>query len=126
MYPEIYARKLEVAVKEGKIVDFKKHIILFCTISNIIANTFQNISLNFIAGSVYQMTRGGTIATTLFFSIFYLKNKAKRHQIVGSSLAILGVVIVGISNVIYSKSSKSADAVIIAICRIINTSAISY
>lgn len=79
---------------------------MICTISNLIANTFQNIALNFISGSVYQMTRGGTIATAFFFSVVYLKNRSKRHQIVGSALAVIGVIVVGVSNVIYSHGSQ--------------------
>jgi drug/metabolite transporter (DMT)-like permease len=58
------------------------------------------------------MTRGGAIATTFIFTTFFLKNKAKRNQIIGSLLAFLGVIIVGISNAIYTSHSKSSDSVI--------------
>ncbi len=58
------------------------------------------------------MTRGGTIATTFLFSVFFLKNKPKKNQIVGSILAVMGVIIVGISNVIYGSHSKGSDSVI--------------
>ena len=57
------------------------------------------------------MTRGGAIATTFIFSTFFLKNKAKKNQIIGSILALLGVIIVGVSNVIYTSHSKSSNNV---------------
>lgn len=66
------------------------------------ASNMQLISLNFIAGSVYQMMRGGTIVTTFIFSILILKIRVKKHQIAGSVLAFLGVAIVGISAVAFS------------------------
>ena len=72
------------------------------------------------------MTRGATIATTFLFSIFYLKNKSKRNQIWGSILAILGVIVVGISNVIYSKSSQPNENVLMTLSRIINMLDIFY
>lgn len=96
----------------GKIIEYNKARILICTISNMIANTFQNIALNFISGSVYQMTRGGTIATTFFFSRCYLRLVPKKHQKVGSALALFGVLVVGLSNLLYSRaSSKNSNTV---------------
>jgi drug/metabolite transporter (DMT)-like permease len=51
--------------------------------------------------------RGGTIVTTFFFSLIFLKMKAKKNQIAGSALAFLGVLIVGITSLVYSKNSSS-------------------
>ena len=53
------------------------------------------------------MMRGGTIVTTFLFSLIFLKMKAKKNQIAGSALAFLGVLIVGITSLAYSKSSSS-------------------
>ena len=53
------------------------------------------------------MMRGGTIVTTFFFSLIFLKMKAKKNQIAGSALAFLGVLIVGITSLVYSKNSSS-------------------
>ena len=78
---------------------------------DLIAAILNSIALNYVAGSVYQMMRGGTIAATFFFSILSLKMKAQRHQLAGCALAILGLLIVGISNFLY-KSSTEADDVI--------------
>lgn len=83
----------------------------FC---DFVTSTLQYIALNFIPGSVYQMMRGGTIITTFICSIVFLKAKVQMHQVVGSILAFLGVLIVGISNSIFSNgSSSSASGVIV-------------
>jgi drug/metabolite transporter (DMT)-like permease len=86
---------------------------LIPTICDITANTMQHISLNFISGSVYQMTKGGSIATTLLFSILYLKNRPKRSQIIGCCIAVLGIMVVGVSNVLYSNNPKGSGSVIL-------------
>lgn len=59
------------------------------------------LALNWIPGSVYLMMRGGTIATTFFFSFIFLKKKIKKHQVFGSMLALAGIIVVGISNLMY-------------------------
>ena len=72
----------------------------------LIAAILNSIALNYVAGSVYQMMRGGTIAATFFFSVVALRMKAKNHQFAGSALAIIGLLIVGISNFFYKSLSE--------------------
>ena len=98
------------AVKKGKIVKYNKLRICIGGLIDLIGAILNSIALNYVAGSVYQMMRGGTIAATFFFSVISLKMKAKRHQYAGSALAIIGLLIVGISNFLY-KSSKDEDGV---------------
>jgi len=45
--------------------------------------------------------------TTFLFSMVFLKMKAKRNQVVGSALALFGVLIVGTSNIIFTDSSAN-------------------
>jgi drug/metabolite transporter (DMT)-like permease len=75
--------------------------------SDLVTSTLQYVALNFVAGSVYQMMRGGAIVTTFIFSIIFLKMKAQRNQVAGSILALVGVFIVGTSSLIFSSSSSS-------------------
>jgi len=79
---------------------------------DLIAAILNSIALNYVTGSVYQMMRGGTIAATFFFSVYSLKLSAKKHQFIGSGLAILGLLIVGVSNYLY-KTSEEEDTVCI-------------
>lgn len=76
-------------------------------LSDLITSTLQYVALNFIPGSVYQMMRGGAIVSTFLFSIVFLKTKVIRCQIVGSALALIGVFVVGVSNMAFSDSSSS-------------------
>jgi len=47
------------------------------------------------------MMRGGSIVTTLIFSIIFLKAKVMKNQIVGAGLVLIGVMIVGLSNMVF-------------------------
>ncbi len=78
--------------------------------SDFITCTLHSVALNFIPGSVYQMLRGGSIVTTLIFSIVFLKAKVVRNQIVGAGLVLVGVTIVGLSNSFFRDSSGSGSS----------------
>ena len=71
------------------------------------------MALNFISGSVYQMMRGGSIVTTFLFSIIFLKIKVMKNQVAGAALALIGVMIVGLSNMVFSDSSGSDQNAVI-------------
>ena len=74
------------------------------------------VALNFISGSVYQMMRGGTIVTTLIFSVIFLKAKVMKNQIMGAGLVLIGVFVVGLSNTVFKdSSSEGSDPVIFLI-----------
>jgi drug/metabolite transporter (DMT)-like permease len=48
------------------------------------------------------MMRGGSIVTTLMFSIIFLKAKVVKNQVFGAALALFGVIVVGLSNMVFS------------------------
>lgn len=110
--PELYKMRMLEAKSQGKEVKMNRLWLAIPALCDFVTSTLHYISLNFIAGSVYQMMRGGTIVTTFLFSIFFLRIKVKKNQIIGSALALIGVLIVGISNMAFSGGSSSADAVI--------------
>ena len=72
---------------------------------DLITSTLQFIALNFISASAFQMITGGDIVTCFIFSIILLKQPIYRAQIVGSVLAVMGVAIVGIANIINNDES---------------------
>ena len=88
-------------------MDFNKIRISVSALCDVLASTMQNIALNFISGSAYQMMRGGTIATTFLFTVIYLKQRAKRNQMLGSLVTVIGVLIVGAANLIFGASGSS-------------------
>lgn len=58
--------------------------------------------------------RGGAIVTTFIFSIIFLKIRVMKNQVLGAALALFGVMVVGLSNMVFSDASDGgADAVII-------------
>jgi drug/metabolite transporter (DMT)-like permease len=107
--PETFnVRKME-AKSKGKEIEFNKFLLAIPAISDLITSTLQYVALNFVTGSVYQMMRGGSIVTTFLFSIVFLKIKAQKNQVAGSALALIGVLIVGTSSVVFTPQSSGSD-----------------
>jgi len=79
---------------------------------DLLASTMQFVALNFISGSVWQIIRGGFIVSTFFFSIRFLKMKPKPYQVAGSILAVLAVILVGFSAVLFSSSSDGGTDIV--------------
>ncbi len=79
------------------------------------SSNLQLISLNFIAGSVFQIFGGGIIITTFIFSLIILKIKAEKYQVVGSILAFIGIAIVGTASMVFSDNQTVNAEVVIAI-----------
>jgi drug/metabolite transporter (DMT)-like permease len=105
--PESYALRAKQAQEEGKLLEFNRFKFAIPALCDVLASNLQLFALNFIAGSVYQMMRGGTIITTFIFSLIILKMKAKLFQIVGSALAFIGIAIVGVSAMVFSNPSDN-------------------
>lgn len=76
----------------------------FC---DFVSSTLHYIALNYVSGSVYLMMRGGTIITTFLFSKIILKLKVNNYQILGSFMAVIGVIVVGISNIAFQDHGSS-------------------
>ncbi len=95
------------AKSKGKELKFNPFLLAIPAVSDLVTSTLQYVALNFVAGSVYQMMRGGAIVTTFIFSLIFLKMKAQRNQISGSILALIGVIIVGASSLLFADNSDS-------------------
>jgi drug/metabolite transporter (DMT)-like permease len=105
---ETYKMRMLEAKSKGK--DLKISIWLFAipAAGDVINSTFSYIALNFITGSVWQMFRGGSLVATFALSICFLKMKVKANHIVGSALALVGILIVGASGLLFSEDSSSS------------------
>jgi drug/metabolite transporter (DMT)-like permease len=71
---------------------------------DLITSTLHFIALNYVSTSAYQMVNGGNIITCFLFSIFFLRQPLKRCQLFGSFLAVVGITIVGVANIINTQS----------------------
>ena len=76
---------------------------------DITLSVMQYMALNFISGSTYKLLQGGAIITTAIFSKLLLSMIIQRRHIAGCSLAVIGLTIIGLSSLINSSSSSSAD-----------------
>ncbi|KAJ2398317.1 hypothetical protein GGI23_003243 [Coemansia sp. RSA 2559] len=67
---------------------------------DLLGTTLMNVGLFFTTASVYQMLRGAVVLFSGLFSVLFLGHRLERFQIVSLALVVLGVTIVGLSNVI--------------------------
>lgn len=112
MNPEVYEKRTKEALIAGK-KPLNIWQVLVPASCDFLASAMAYTAMNFIAGSVYQMLKGGGIITTAIFSYMLFKKRIKRNHISGCTLALIGITIVGASNLIFSSSSSTdADVVI--------------
>ena len=64
------------------------------------------------------MMRGGSIVTTLIFSVIFLKSKVMKNQLAGAGLVLIGVMIVGLSNMVFKDQSGDGASAVIIILRL--------
>lgn len=100
-------RMLE-AKSKGKEVKFNKFLIAIPAAGDVLNSTLSYIALNFITGSIWQMFRGGSIVATFALSICFLKMKVRANHIIGSGLALVGIIVVGASGLLFSEDNSSS------------------
>lgn len=67
------------------------------------------MALNFITGSTFKLLQGGAIITTACFSKIMLNMIIERRHLIGCTCAVIGLVIIGLSSLINSKSSSTVS-----------------
>lgn len=83
----------------------------FCDLINM---TLRLIALNYVSASAYQMLNGGNIITCFILSYLILKAPIRSSQVLGSALALIGIMVVGFANIVYSNgTSLNSSPVII-------------
>jgi hypothetical protein len=90
-----------------------------------IGSTVMTFGLSMIAGSIYQMLRGSLIIFTAIFSIIFLKSKIYRHNFLGITSVLLGLVLVGFAA--FNKTpepgcgggAEASDNVVLGFCLVI-------
>ncbi|KRX00227.1 hypothetical protein PPERSA_10726 [Pseudocohnilembus persalinus] len=84
-------------------------LIILPALSDACTSTLQHVALVFVSASIYQMMRGGTIAIIAMGSVIFLKRVLKKYQILGCVVVIGGIVIIGISALIYGSNNDSSQ-----------------
>lgn len=82
---------------------------------DLLSSTMLMISLNFVPTSAYQMLRGGSIISTFIFTLLLVNKKIKKPQIIGTILALIGIVFVGGANTFSSSGSENKGVFLITI-----------
>ena len=67
---------------------------------DLVATTFMNVGLLFVAASIYQMTRGALILFVGIFSVIFLKRRLVLYQWSALFIVVLGVALVGLAGAI--------------------------
>lgn len=94
IYKSFKPKKNEFEVSGFMKLECPVYLPLIPGIMDLLASTLAYISLNLIAGSVWQISRGGVIITTAIFSRICLKKSFTKASLVGCALAFLGITLV--------------------------------
>ncbi|KAJ2712242.1 hypothetical protein H4R19_002855 [Coemansia spiralis] len=65
----------------------------------------MNVGLFFTSASVYQMLRGAVVIFSGLFSVLFLGHRLERFQVISLVMVVVGVTIVGLSNIISPPAS---------------------
>ena len=76
----------------------------FC---DLVASTMGTFALIFLATSIYQIFRALELMFVLVFSKLFLKNPVYRHHILGIVTLIIGLILVGLSSILYQGEASS-------------------
>ncbi|KAJ2417087.1 hypothetical protein H4218_003828 [Coemansia sp. IMI 209128] len=69
-------------------------------VCDLLGTTLMNVGLFFTTASVYQMLRGAVVVFSGLFSVLFLGHRLARFQVIALLLVVVGVTIVGLSNII--------------------------
>jgi drug/metabolite transporter (DMT)-like permease len=93
-------RKYQEAQRKGRISDKQYFYLSIPATCDFCATLMQFFSLLFIAPSVWQMLRGGTVVIIAVASVMFLNRKLFRHHILGLILVVGGITLVGVSAIV--------------------------
>lgn len=106
--------KSSLPVKQPVATDKKpplpKMLLVVPACFDLLGSLLLKIGLNFMPGSVFQMMRAGSIVTTALFSYLLVGKTLKHNQVVGCSLALVGVFIIGAANMLLGVDTAKASS----------------
>ena len=73
---------------------------------DLMATTINTFGLTYLTTSMYQMLRGFELIFVCAWSTIFLKNPVYRHQVLGLSTLIIGLVLVGVNSIINKEKDK--------------------
>jgi len=88
--------------------EFNPLIFVIPAICDMTATSLMYVGLTMTYASVFQMLRGAVVIFTGILSMIFLKRKLKMYHWTGMLLVLLGLGVVGLSNVLFGGESQSA------------------
>lgn len=76
---------------------------------DLIGTTLTNLALVYLAASVNQMLRSTELLFVCIAGLLFLGHKIYRHQILGLFILIVGLFLIGLNGVLYSKNEESSN-----------------
>nr|CAG8600256.1 2439_t:CDS:2 [Entrophospora candida] len=101
----IVEEDINVPTKELK--GWKIFLFWFPTMCDICGTMLMNVGLIYTTASVYQMLRGAVVLFTGIFSVLFLRRHLYPYHWFSLLLVVLGVIIVGMSSVLFSPKLSS-------------------
>ena len=93
---------------------------LFPALFDLCGSSIMSMSLTFLAPSIYQMFRGAVIIFTASASLVFLKSKLHRHHLVGISIVVIGLIVVGLKAVLAQNGKGAGTKPVLGIILIIS------
>ncbi|EGR32614.1 hypothetical protein IMG5_076440 [Ichthyophthirius multifiliis] len=106
VFRQKYEKGKEEAIRKGLKTKINFFLLLIPTACDFITSTLAFFALEFMPLSIYSMVRGGGIIITALFQVQFLKKKLYRHHLLGLSFIIIGLVIVGLTVLIFQNNSS--------------------
>lgn len=98
------------AERDGKLSKYQYFWLAIPASCDLCATGLQFMGLLLVPASVWQMLRGGMIVIVAIVSVLFLNRKLYRHHILGLTLVIIGISLIGVAAITDSSgSSESGD-----------------
>lgn len=89
-----------------ELVGWRKVFLALPAFCDICATTIMGVGLLLVPASVFQMCRGSLVFFVGVFSVIFLNRRLFLHQWAALVLVVLGVFLVGLSNVLYTSRTE--------------------
>lgn len=92
--------------------EHKKHknpiIIGIPAVFDLVASTMMSFGLIYINVSIFQMLRGSMVIFTTILSRIFLKGRrVRRYQLIGVTIAVIGITVVGIAGILVPQANQT-------------------
>jgi drug/metabolite transporter (DMT)-like permease len=121
-----FKKKAIRAEEEQKLIDNPKNtylslpeppvwVFLISCMCDLVGSTLLNFALLNMAGSVFQMLRGGIIVVTCVFMIIFLKKYPRNFEWLGVGIVFIGVFLVGLASQLKKDDGNTVETNILGI-----------